>query len=111
MSIPEFDPIRQDDVGTVVELVIKENGTAVDLTSATGVSMTFRTPSGAAHKTKTATKLAGTGGQIRYTLEAGVIDQHGKWPVQGKAVWANGTWRTTEAILPVTRALDEVDGE
>lgn len=113
MIIPELGPIRQDDFGTPITLTIKNPDGSSITDAPTSATMTFRRPDAQTHFTRPATSFGIVDGNLKvsYTLAAGDIDKHGKYPVQVKAVWSNGTWRTSEASLTVARDLEAVDGE
>jgi len=94
-----------NDVGTILELTVKENGAVVDLSSQTALSIFLKKPSGTtASKTGTLT-TDGTDGKFRYTTLTGDIDETGTWTLQGKVVISAGTFYTSLATLNVAGNL------
>ena len=78
-------PIFIGDVGTVIELTIKdENGDAVNVSAATVKQIKFDKPGAAPSVTKTAVfSTNGSDGKIRYTTITGDIDVPGEWKARG----------------------------
>lgn len=75
-------PLCEGDVGTNIDVTIKEDGTAIDVSTATDISFIFRMPDGTV-KTKTGTfKTDGSDGIVRYTTIADDLDQAGAIDLQ-----------------------------
>lgn len=101
------DTIQVGDIGTIIRLTIEDCGTAVDVSSASTMSIILQSPTqGDASVTKTATHFTdGTDGIIQYTLIADDIDTAGIWRVQGKVVMPSGTWSSSVHEIRVLENL------
>lgn len=87
--------IHVADIGTVVEITVKEDSTIVDLSGATTKQIVFMKPTGST-LTKTASFVTdGTDGKIKYATIAGDLDVHGDWKVQAILVFPSGTWHSS----------------
>lgn len=76
-----FTDIHVDDYGWLAQLVVTQDGTAVDISAYTTCQFVFRKPDGTT-VTKTATfDDDGTDGVLNYTVESGLIDVPGRWRV------------------------------
>lgn len=98
MSIKE--QLQLDDVGTIIRLLIKNQGVVVsDLASATVLSMYFFKPGGTTAIEKTASLTTdGTDGLIQYVVETEFLDTVGLWKVQGYIEYVDGSlWSTSKA--------------
>ena len=69
------------DVGTRIEVTVKDGDDPVDLSPATVIQIIFEKPDRTT-VTKTATVSDGPGGIMYYDTEAGDLDQAGRWKVQ-----------------------------
>ena len=99
-------PVQKANVGTSFELTVHDqDGTVVDLSSATTKSIVFAKPDGTT-VTQTATLVnTGTDGKMQYTSIAGDIDQGGVWNVQGLVTIGTATWRTAVHVFDVLENL------
>ena len=87
------DEIREGDVGTVLEVEIREDDVALDVSDATTKQILLRQPDGTT-LTKTATFSSdGTDGRIRYVVVDGDLTA-GRWAIQGRVVTGSGEWST-----------------
>ena len=87
------DEIREGDVGTVLEVEVREDDVALDVSDATTKQILLRKPDGTT-VAKTATFSSdGTDGRIRYVTVEGDLTA-GRWAIQGKVVTPSGTWAT-----------------
>lgn len=81
------DQIQKNNVGTRFQATITEDGTAVDISSATTKELRFKKPDGSATLVKSATFLTdGSDGIIYYDSQSGDLDVIGGWKFQGYAV-------------------------
>lgn len=81
------DQIQKNNEGTRFQVTITENGTAVDISSATAKEIRFKKPDGSATVVKAATFLTdGSDGIMYYDSEAGFLDVIGGWRFQGYVV-------------------------
>lgn len=97
--------VHKDDVGTVFELTLKDDGTVVDISSQTLLEIIFEKPDGTT-VTKTASLTnTGTDGKMQYKTVAADLDVAGLWKLQGKITIAAGTFRTSEYEFRVYEIL------
>lgn len=94
--------IHVNDVGTVFELVLKDEcNKLVDLSAATALQILFTKPSKST-LTKTAVLTNdGTDGKINYVAIAGDLDEVGSWQVQGRVTTAGGAWSSSVSKFKV----------
>lgn len=77
------DKVFVGDIGTSFRGTFKEDGTAVDVSSATSKTIIFEKPDGT-KVTQTATFFTdGTDGIIQYSSVSGDLDIGGDWRLQG----------------------------
>lgn len=75
--------IIKDDVGTILELTIKDQDNAiVNISGATILKIKLRKPSGSLLDKTAVLSTNGTDGKLRYTTIAGDLDQSGEWRMQ-----------------------------
>jgi hypothetical protein len=97
--------IHVGDVGTVFEAnLVDENGIAVDLSTATTKTLSFRKPDGST-VLKVGTTSA-TVGRLEYAAIAGDLDQAGQWRVQADVIIPGvGEWHSDQTIFDLLRNL------
>ncbi len=89
------DEIHVNDVGTTFTITITENGSPMDISSATTKEFHFDKPNANGMFTKAASFATdGTDGKIKYVSESEVLDMPGEWKIQAHVVMPNGEWRT-----------------
>ncbi len=77
------DKVFVGDIGTTFRATIKEDGTAVDISTATTKQLVFEKPDGTII-TRTANFVTdGTDGLIEYLSVSGDLDIGGDWRIQG----------------------------
>ena len=76
------DEIHVEDVGTEFRILITEEGTAVDLSTATLLQIIFRKPDSTTLEVDADYYTDGTDGLIKYNVVDGDIDQAGQWRIQ-----------------------------
>jgi len=108
MSCSEQE-VHYNDIGTVFLVAVKDcvagTSTALDVSTATGVSLVFKSPSGAS-STKTATLNGdGTDGKIYYTTIDGDLNEIGTWRIQAKIEIDGGTFRSEVGSFKVYENL------
>ena len=97
--------IRVGDYGTRVEVVLQQNGSVADISSATTREILFEKPDGSSI-TKSATFTTdGTDGKIYYDIESGVLDLPGIWRVQGRIATGAGSWKSSIGSFSVDRNI------
>lgn len=80
--------IHYTDIGTeLVVAVVDESGVAVDISTATTLTIFLKPPAGAALRTKTGVlDTTGVDGLMKYVTVAGDLDPIGEWVIQGYVV-------------------------
>lgn len=98
-----FDNIISGDYGQIAILTILDTDTdsAADISGySSSIQMIFTSPAGV-ETAKTATFVTdGTDGQIKYTIESGLLNAAGKWQVRGRVQSASA--KLTSTILYFT---------
>ena len=101
--------IRKGDIGTAFILTIKEDGSIVDVSGATGPNdkqIIWEKPNGTV-ETKTAEfDDDGVDGKIKYITLADDLDEIGNWEIQGKVSLGGGTWSSDIKKFKVYRNLE-----
>ena len=84
-----------DDFGTPFTLTIyKYDNTILDLTNSLTRQIIFIKPDTSRVTTTGSFVTDGSDGKITYTSASGLLDTAGDWKIQGRIVFANGTWST-----------------
>lgn len=93
--------IHVGDIGTVLVVTILEDGSAVDISSASSLQIILRKPDGVSY-TKTATIYTdGTDGKLSYTVLDGDLDAAGLWKIQAVVVIPSGTYSSSVGSFKV----------
>ena len=93
--------IHKDDIGTKLLLTVTDDGTAVDISSASSLSVFIRKPDGTV-LTRTGTlNTTGTDGKMYYITLAGDLDAAGHYKIQGKVILPSGTFFTSISTFKV----------
>ena len=75
--------IHKNDVGTVIEVIIKdEDNVAIDVSAATVKTIRLRNPAGTVMEKTAVFVTDGTDGKIKYTTVDGDLDATGDWRTQ-----------------------------
>ena len=99
------DQVRKDDIGTVFEVTVNDDGAVADISSATTKEIIFIKGNGV-KVAKTATFTSdGTDGKIRYTTVSGDLNIDGRWQIQGRIIMPAGTWSTSVESFTVHENL------
>lgn len=88
--------IHVNDVGTRFKVTIKDDGTVVDISTATLLQLNFRKPSDE-KVIRTASTLSdgsALSGVIYYDSVVGDLDEIGNYKIQGKVTFPSGTFFT-----------------
>jgi hypothetical protein len=88
------DEIRVDDVGTVLECLIKDGPVIVDLTGYTTAEIRLKKPDGTVVTKTGIVPVPETDGLVTYTTVAGDLDQEGPWRIQAHVALPGGDWRS-----------------
>ena len=99
--------IQNGDIGTILETTIKDGGTAVDISGASGIVFTANPPGAAVKSFTAAFKTDGTDGVVNYTTVSGDINVSGTWRIQSLVTFsATKILRSIPATLIVGQRLD-----
>ena len=79
-----WNNIQVDDYGWVGKLTLKQDGTAVDISSYTTLQFILTNPVEVATVKTAAFDSDGTDGVLKYTIADGDIDTVGNWRVQAR---------------------------
>lgn len=98
--------MRVGDIGTAIEATITdENGSVVNIASATTKTLTFKKPSGIVVPKTAVLVNSGTDGKMKYTTVAGDLDETGVWQVQARVAVGGADWKTEIAQFTVQLVL------
>jgi hypothetical protein len=86
--------IHVNDIGTRFLATIKDNGTAVDISNASQIQMTFRRPSDEVFYRIGSLLNSGINGQVYYDTVAGDLVDVGMHKLQAKVYLPSGTYYT-----------------
>ncbi|MCE7738377.1 MAG: hypothetical protein GPJ50_03270 [Candidatus Heimdallarchaeota archaeon] len=86
------EEIHEEDIGTIFEVTVKEDGSVVDVSTATTKEFHFKKPSGEILSKPTDFVTNGTDGKLKYTTIANDLDESGGWSIQVYLVLSSGTW-------------------
>ena len=100
------EEIHVGDIGTVFEAEIQEDAAAVDISSATALSLLFLKPDGTVDTQTAVFSTDGTDGLIRYVTQEDDLDIPGRWRIQGRVTLSTGTWSSVISSFRVRPNLD-----
>lgn len=97
------ESFRLGDTGAAIVATVKEDGAAVNISSATGKRFIFRTPEGGLIVKDATFTTTGTDGKLQYTTEATFFDKKqpelvGQWMGQVE-LESLGTWTGTSTTF------------
>ena len=93
--------IHIGDVGTTLVGTVLDDGSAVDISSASVLQMIIKKPDQTT-LTKTASlNTDGTDGKMKYVTVTDDIDQVGNWKIQGKVVIGSATYYSSVSTFKV----------
>ncbi len=98
--------MQKNDVGTILELTVTDQGSVVDLSDASTLEIIFGKPDGTFATETAAFSTDGTDGKMRYVSEASDFALVGAWRWQGNIVNPAGSWKTTVATFRVKENLE-----
>ena len=88
------DEIHVGDVGTVLEVTVKEGGVAVNMTALTPRELLLRKPSGTVLTKAGVAVTDFSDGKMKYTTVAGDLAEAGEWRLQAVvATWKSDVQR------------------
>jgi len=88
------EEIHLGDIGTVFTVTLKEDDTAVNVSTATTKQILFQDPSQSVTAKTAEFTTDGSDGKIYYTTVADDLDEAGTWQIQAKVIMPTGTWRS-----------------
>jgi hypothetical protein len=93
--------IHKDDAGTKLLVTLTDNSVAVDISSATGLTVYIRQPDGTVLTRSGTLNGDGTDGKMYYLTVAGDLDTAGHYKIQGKVTLSSGTFYTSISAFKV----------
>lgn len=106
-SITILEEIHKGDIGTVLEVTLKNGASIVDISGATTKEIKLKKPITGTVLTKPGIFTTdGTDGKIRYITISGDLDEIGVWQVQAHVVLSTGDWHSDIKNMSV---FDNVD--
>lgn len=85
------EEIHQYDIGTDIEVTVRDGASAVDISAATAKYLNFYKPSGGSVAKSATLSSDGTNGKMKYTTVSGDLDEVGIWKLQ--AYLELGAWK------------------
>jgi len=93
--------IHEGDIGTKLLITIKDDGSVVDISSASSLSIFIKRPDGTM-LTRTGTlETDGTDGKIYYIVVAGDLNDAGLYKIQSQVILTSGTYYSSTANFKV----------
>lgn len=86
--------IHVDDIGTKFSITIKDGDTAVDISNATSIVLTFKKPDDELIYRSGVFTTDGTDGGVYYDVVAGDLDEAGYYKLQGVVSSPSGVFHT-----------------
>ena len=86
--------IHVNDVGTKFLATIKDDSVAVDISSASGVTMIFKKPDDEVINRSGVLYTDGTDGKVYYDTVSGDLNEAGYYKLQAKVILTSGTYYT-----------------
>ncbi len=88
--------IHLNDVGTIIEVTITEDGSAVDVSTSTTQELILKDPKGNLKTKTTNFTTNGSDGKIQFTSVITDFDRQGVWRIQAHLVLLSpiGDWRS-----------------
>tara|TARA_Y100000296_G_C5025104_1_gene181858 strand:- start:45 stop:356 length:312 start_codon:yes stop_codon:yes gene_type:complete len=84
--------IHVNDVGTTFQLTFKDDGSVVDISSASAITIMLQGPDDATLSKTGVLVNSGTDGKAKYVTVSGDLSSAGTWKLQGKLVFASTTY-------------------
>ena len=97
--------VHVGDLGTKFLVTIKENGVALNISTATVKKIRFRRPDGTTLDKTAVFETDGTDGKIYYLSIAGDLTIKGTWSIQGYITLTGGTWNSKIGSFMVNENL------
>jgi hypothetical protein len=97
--------IHKDDAGTKLLVTLTDDSVAVDISSATGLTIYIRQPDGTVLTRSGTLNGDGTDGKMYYLTVAGDLDTAGHYKIQGGVTLSSGSFYTSISAFKVHRNL------
>ena len=95
------EEIHKGDVGTIIEITVKDDSVAIDVSGVSLKQFKFQKPDGSVTTKTAAFKTDGTDGILTYTTIVDDLDIPGAWDVQAYIEWSAG-WKGHSDISTFT---------
>ncbi len=97
--------VHVGDIGTKFLVTIKENGVALDISTASVKKIRFRRPDNTTLDKTAVFETDGTDGKIYYLSIAGDLSIKGTWSIQGFITMPSGSWNSKIASFMVNENI------
>lgn len=94
-----------NDIGTVIEMTIYDDGEGVDLSTATLKQFIFKKPDGTTVTKTAAFSTNGADGKLRYVTVPNDLNVDGSWSLQVYVEMPTGKWRSDVGVFSVLENL------
>jgi BppU N-terminal domain len=86
--------LRQYDIGSVIRVMVRENGSVFNASAATTKTLKLQKPSGEVAEVAAIFQTDGSNGVLQYTTIANDLDETGPWTGQLFLAFPSGSWHT-----------------
>ena len=93
--------IHEGDIGTKLLVTVTDDGSVVDISSASSLSIFIRKPNGTILTRTGVLETDGTDGKMYYITVSGDLDKAGNYTIQGQVVLPAGSYYTSTATFKV----------
>ena len=93
--------IHEDDIGTKLLVTVTDDGSAVDISSASSLQILIKKPDGTLLTRTAVLDSSGSDGKMYYITVSGDLDAAGHYKLQGKVVLSAGTFYTSISTFKV----------
>ena len=93
--------IHLNDIGTIFEITVQDDGAVVDISGATTKEIIFKKSRGDVVTKAAVFSSDGTDGRMKYVTVANDLDERGQWELQAHVVLASGDWRSDVDVFTV----------
>lgn len=93
--------IHEGDIGTKLLVTVTDDGSVVDISSASSLSIFIRKPNGTILTRTGVLETDGTDGKMYYITVSGDLDKAGNYKIQGQVVLPAGSYYTSTATFKV----------
>lgn len=93
--------IHEGDIGTKLLITVTDDGSIVDISSASSLSIYIKKPNGSILTRTGLLETDGTDGKMYYITVAGDLDKAGNYKIQGKVILPSGSYFTSTATFKV----------